>query len=141
MTRALQAFIWFMWFDMFARGIDYITGNQFNTGLVDDNLTMPEVWGAASLVTCAVLAVGMFTKRLSVVQFGAILGFAVYVMFAVQVFQVRMLPYPWPPEDVRMVAGHVSTAGMWLVVAVTLWYRRYANQKCREELGIEVHSG
>lgn len=142
MTLALQAYIWFLLVDAVARGVDYLTGPPENLDfLTDDDLGMPHVWGAALLVSSVIVAYGLVRKKLTVVQFGSVVSAAVYFMLAFQMFEGRMLPFPWPPEDVRVVATQLSAAGMWAVSGATIWWREGIRKRCEEAENSQVRSG
>lgn len=134
MTRAVKAIVGLLVFEMFVRSVDYLTGDSHPNSFWEDGLQMPAVWGSTCLAATLLILFGLARNKPGVVQTGSIVSFAIYVMFAIQVFEMRMLPYPWPPEDTRIVATHLMVAGCWLTVAVTIWWREYINLRKTEEL-------
>lgn len=131
MTRALRLWAWLLLADLFVRSIDYITGSQLPAP--DDNLAIPEVWGAAGLVTGLVVFAGLVLKRTSILKFGSIMAFSVYLMVAVQRFDMGMLPYPWPPENPRLAVGMLVFSLLWLTIACTVWWREYVARAAEKE--------
>ena len=138
MTRAVKAVVWLLAIELFVRSIDYLTGDTYSTGQIEDNLSMPVVWGATGLAAVTVVLFGLLLKKPFVVQTGSLIPFAIYVMFAFQIFEMRMLPHPWPPEDTRLVASHLTFAGLWLTTAITIWWREYIAKRKKEELDRKV---
>ena len=131
MNRALRTFIWLMLLDLLVRSVDYATGGDVY--VPDDNLAIPGIWGAVGLVTFTVLLAGLVTRRASVVKFGSITAFAVYLMISVQLFEAAMLPYPWPPENPRLSVSLLVFSLMWLAVAGIIWWREYLERECEKE--------
>lgn len=138
MTRAVRAIISLLAFELFVRSVDYLTGDSYNARNVEDNLSVPEVWGLFGLAAVIIVALGLFSKRAGVVQAGCVTSFAIYTMFAVQIFELRMLPIPWPPEDTRFLTSHLTLAGLWLLMALVIWWRAYIAKKCADELDRKV---
>lgn len=133
MPRAQRVLIWILLLMEFVRGVDYLTGNQNDVGSVHpDEVGMPLVWGTACVAAASVAAVGVYFVRKSWVINGAIASFAVNLMLAWQVFEVRMLPYPWPPEDTRIIVDHVGHAAIWALVAGVVWWRGGVQRRCSE---------
>lgn len=135
MTRTMQALLAAMAFPSLWRAIDYTTGNSYQLGREwGEELYLPMLWGAA----CAIIALGgfiaAFTRSYTIGINTSILGMAVYVMFAVTVFQTRMLPYPWPPEDVRLVSDHLASSAIWGILGLSLLFRRGVERKKSELL-------
>lgn len=120
--------------NLFLRGVDYVTGNSFDVSATEDDLFATSVWGFASLAAVAVTVFGLVSRKPIFLQFGAVASFAIYSMFAIQTFNVRMLPFPWPPEDVRLVSAHLLEAFLWLSVAVEVKKDRYVREKVAEEM-------
>lgn len=141
MNRAVKTMASILTFELFVRSVDYSTGNSYSVGYTDDNLWVPQVWGLTGFAAVAILLFGLLRNRPKVVQFGSICAFAIYTMFAVQIFEVRMLPYPWPPEDSRLCATHVAFAGLWLLSAGVIWWRSYIYKQCTDELDRRVQGG
>lgn len=131
MTRALRLWAWLLLADLFVRSIDYLSGSQMSD--LEDNLTIPEVWGVAGLVTSATVLAGLLLKRSAVLKFGSIMAFAVYMMIAVQRFETSMLPYPWPPENPRWLVGMAVFSLLWLSLAGTVWWREYVAREAEKE--------
>lgn len=119
-----------LWIDLLVRSIDYASGGLTDS---DDGLGVPEVWGIAGLTACAVVAAGMLASSTNILKFGSVAAFAVYTMLTIQTFTEDMLPYPWPPEGIRIAFTNAVSAGLWLTVAVALWWREYINEKVDKE--------
>ena len=132
MTRTLRLLVWLMLLELFVRSVDYVAGGV--STVPDDNLSIPEVWGIAGAATCVVVLAGLVGKSNGVIKFGAITAFSVYAMIAFQVFEVSMLPYPWPPEDPRKAMSTLVFGLMWLTVAGVVWWRDYLERACEEEV-------
>lgn len=131
MTKSLKAFTWLLLLDLFVRSIDYVSGGD--VAVPDDNLAIPEVWGITGLVTSFIILVGLLARRGAVLKFGTIVAFAVYLMVSIQLFEISMLPYPWPPEDPRRSVSTLVFGLLWLLVAVTVWWREYLNRAAEKE--------
>ena len=138
MTRAVRAIISLLTFELFVRSVDYLTGDSYSERRVEDNLSVPEVWGLFGLAAVFIVVLGLLSKRTGVVQAGCITAFSIYTMFAVQIFEFRMLPIPWPPEDTRLLTSHITFAGLWLLMALVIWWRAYIAKKCVDELDRKV---
>lgn len=112
------------------RGVDYLTGNEFDMGrLMDDNLPLPEAWGWGCVVLAVVAVAAAWTGSPRVAMHAGVLGLAVNVMLAVQIFDVRMMPWPWPPEDARIITDHLAHAAMWVIVAGDQAWREAVEKK------------
>lgn len=124
MTRALSLFAGVLAAIMAIRGIDYVTGNSYTSGPIgDDNLHMPIWWGSACILTAIAVFYSVWRRKAEALKNSALVAFAIYVMFAVQTYDMRMLPIPWPPEDTRVVGDHLGFAVLWIGVAFTVWWR------------------
>lgn len=138
MTRAVRAIISLLAFELFVRSVDYLTGDSYDSRNIEDNLSVPEVWGLFGLAAVFIVVLGLWSNRLGIVQTGCVTAFSIYTMFAVQVSDLRMLPIPWPPEDTRLLASHITFAGLWLLMALVIWWRAYIAEKCTDELDRKV---
>lgn len=132
MTRALRLWAWILLADLLVRSIDYLAGGD--VVVPDDNLAVPGVWGIAGLSTSFVILLGLLFKNSGVFKFGAITAFAVYLMVSVQMFEVAMLPYPWPPENPRLSATLLVLALLWLSLAGIVWWREYLTKEMEKEV-------
>lgn len=138
MNKAARVAAGLLTFELLVRSVDYATGNSYNNGILDDNISTPEVWGYTGLAAVVVLLFGLILGRDKVVQFGGVCAFSIYTMLAIQVFEVRMLPFPWPPEDSRLFSTNAVFAGLWLLLTVTIWWRSYIAKLCTDELDRKV---
>lgn len=132
MTRTLRLLSWLMLLELFVRSIDYMAGGV--STVPDDNLSIPEVWGIGGIGTCALVLAGLVSGSNAVTKFGAITAFSVYLMISIQLFEVDMLPYPWPPEDSRRTVSTLVFGLMWLTVAGVVWWRDYLERACEKEV-------
>lgn len=124
MTRALRAFVYILSFMALARGLDYVTGNEYDLGrLWGEDVAMPYLWGAACLAGGVAAVVAAVFRFPGLAVNAGIFNFATNVMLAAQVAEYRMLPYPWPPEDIRITVDHLGHAVLWLTIAVVVWWR------------------
>lgn len=141
MTRALRAFVYILSFMALARGLDYVTGNEYDLGrLWGEDVAMPYLWGAACLAGGVAAVVAVVFSFPSLAINASIFNFATNVMLAAQVVDSRMLPYPWPPEDVRIPVDHLGHAVLWLTIAVVVWWREGVLRR-RSEIIEEKMSG
>lgn len=112
------------------RGIDYVTGDPVSAGVrISDGAEMPLYWGWASIAASLAVAASLVFKKHTALLNSALVCFAINAMFAVQVFDPRMAPVPWPPEDTRLVFDHVGHAALWFVIAATVWWREGINRR------------
>lgn len=119
-------------------GVDYVTGNSYHMGRVwGDEYSTPLLWGIACLVTATIALVGVIAYKPKVLVFGACLGASVYAMFAVQIADIRM--FAWPPEDIRLIAGHIGTSLTWALIGVATFYRH--GVEIRKEAILEEADG
>lgn len=133
MTRTMQALVVVLTGVMTARGIDYVTGNSYLLGRVwGDSLTMPEMWGTASLIVAGISLIGLLFKKPRIILNAAIGGAAVCLMFAYQVANVRM--FSWPPEDIRLMVDHLGHSATWALIAASIHYRMGVERKKEEIL-------
>lgn len=135
MNRALRALTWLMLAKLFTRSLDYVTGTQ--AAIPDDGLQSSEVWGLAGLVASVIVFFGLMASKNLAVKLGAILTFAIYTMIGVQMFELSMLPIPWPPEDPRLSLNFIFDGAMWLAIAVIVWWREGIERECEREDRIE----
>ena len=139
MTKSLKAISTVLSLMLFVRGVDYVTGDPVSSSVkVSDGAEMPLYWGIACIVAGIAAAVSMLANKSAWLQNTALLSFAIYAMFAVQAFDTRMLPVPWPPEDTRLIADHIGHSMLWLLVAATIWWREGINR--RREVLLEGRS-
>lgn len=135
MTNTLKAIAWVLSLMIINSGIDYITGNQFDMGRVwGDHISMPVWWGLACIVTGATSVGALIADNAKLLFNAALVAFAIYLMFAYQIFDMRMLPFPWPPEDNRLLSDHLGKASIWLIIATSLWWREGVNRRKKEIL-------
>lgn len=134
MNKSLKAISAVLSLMLFLRGVDYVTGDPVASSVkISDGAEMPLYWGVACIVAGIAAAVSVLANKSTWLQNTALLGFAIYAMFAVQAFDTRMLPVPWPPEDTRLVADHIGHSVLWLLVAVIIWWREGISRR-REAL-------
>lgn len=139
MNKSLMAFAWVLSTMLAVRGLDYVTGDSFSASFrISDGAEMPLYWGWASLIAAALVMGSLVLKRARLLQNSALVCFAINAMFAVQAFAYRMLPVPWPPEDTRLVADHIGHSLLWLLIAVTLWWREGIVRRKEAILGGEM---
>lgn len=136
MTLTMRGIVAVLGSMMFLRGVDYLSNDRPLVGTNQSELvTMPHIWGAAFLVAAGfgIFAVLKNTLR-SAMNFGVV-GAAVTAMFAIQVFQMDMLPYPWPPEDVRVLGDSVGLSTLLVLVALSSSHRMGVDNRKRELIG------
>lgn len=136
MTLTMRGIVAVLGSIMFLRGVDYLSNDRPLVGTNQSELvTMPHLWGAAFLVAAGfgIFAVLKNTHR-SAMNFGVV-GAAVTAMFAIQVFQMDMLPYPWPPEDVRVLGDSVGLSTLLVLVALSSSHRMGVDNRKRELIG------
>lgn len=136
MDKSLKAISTVLVFMLLVRGVDYITGDPVSASVkVSDGAEMPLYWGLACVVAAVAAAVSLLANKAAWLQNTALVCFAIYAMFAVQAFDSRMLPFPWPPEDTRLIADHIGHSVLWMLVAITIWWRKGINRRRSELLG------
>lgn len=128
MTRALRFFTFMLGVSLFARGVDYTTGETY------DEVTPILAWGIACLVVGALMCVSAFSRRWQFPYFSGIAAFSVYAVIAVQRFEFEMLPYPWPPDGSRVFVDLFVLGALSLGVSVTIQYRESVAAKKRQKL-------
>lgn len=128
MTRALRFYTFMLGVALVSRGVDYSTGETFQ------EVTPILAWGIACLVVGLVTCVSAFAKRWQFPYLACISAFAVYVMIAVQRFEVAMLPYPWPPEDNRVFVDLFTFGALSLATSITIQYRESVAAKKRQKI-------
>lgn len=130
MNRPLVAVVAILSFVAVTTGVDYVTGNSYDMGRTfGDQLVAPYVWGVACLLVGISALVGVIRKDDILAINSAIGGMATYAMFSFQIFETRMLPHPWPPEDLRLLSNNLGLAALWMVVALTLFFRQGVDRK------------
>jgi len=110
-------------FALIVRGVDYVTGDTFPLTSLLHDVSSPEVWGIACILTGALMWASLPLKGWKWAYTANIVSFAVYVMLAVQIFDVRMIPYPWPPEDIRVITDLLAFAAFSITLSITIQYR------------------
>lgn len=130
MTRTLRIVTAFLTFQLFSRGLDYVTGNpQQGVGAFQvESLDLPIVWGAVCILAALTVAAGLISDRSRITRDGAILTSAVYLVFAVMVIDDIHLG---PLDDWRFFTGYICSAGVWATIAFALTVRMavVANRK------------
>lgn len=130
MTRTLRIITALLTFQLFSRGLDYVTGNpQKGVGAFQvESLNPPVVWGAVCVSAALMVAVGLVVGRDRVTRDGAVLTSAVYLIFAVMVIEDISFS---PLDDWRFFTGYMCAAGIWATIAFSLTVRMavVANRK------------
>lgn len=130
MTRTLRIITALLTFQLFSRGLDYVTGNpQQGVGAFQvESLNPPVVWGAVCILAALMVAVGLAVGSDRITRDGAILTSAVYLVFAVMVIDDIHLS---PLDDWRFFTGYMCSAGVWATIAFALTVRMavVANRK------------
>ena len=136
MTSALRTLLLILSFTSAVRGIDFVTGSEFVAARGwGDESTMPLLWGAASIGTGVYGALAAVLNSPRQAINAGLVGMAVSATFAIQVFEMRMLPLPWPPQDARVVADYLGHSALWLLTAGTAFYRKGVDERRHEILG------
>ena len=134
MTRTLRAIIACLSFQLFARGLDYATGNpRQGVGVFQvESLNPPLVWGIVCMVAALMVAVGLIGKWTQIVRDGAILSATIYLVFAIMTID----DISWsPPDDWRFCTGYLASCAIWAVIAVSLSVRMAVEKNRRERRG------
>lgn len=122
MTRTLRVITAWLAFQLFARGLDYVTGNP-NPGagvFQMESLSPPVVWGAVCLLASLVVVVGLITGRDRITRDGAVFTSAIYFVFAIMVAGDVSLR---PLDDWRFFTGYLCSSGVWATIAFALTVR------------------
>lgn len=139
MNKTLMAFSWVLTLMLAARGVDYVTGDSFAAPVkISEGAEMPLYWGWAAISAAALVSVSLVMRHPRFLQNAALVCFAINAMFAVQAFDYRMLPVPWPPEDTRLVTDHIGHALLWFLIAAALWWREGIVRRREAILGRET---
>lgn len=134
MTRTLRAIIACLAFQLFARGLDYATGNpREGVGAFQvESLNPPLVWGLACIVAALMVAAGLMGRWIRIVRDGAILTATIYLSFA----SMTVDEISWsPPDDWRFCTGYLASCAVWSVIAVSLSVRMAVEKNRRERGG------
>lgn len=134
MTRTLRAIIACLSAQLFARGLDYATGNpQQGVGAFQVESMNPQlVWGVACMVAAGTVAAGLVGGWISIVRNGALLASAIYLSFSI----MTIGEISWsPPDDWRFSTAYFASACMWSVISVSLSVRMAVEDHRRERDG------
>lgn len=134
MTRTLRIITALLTFQLFARGLDYATGNP-NQGVGAfqvESLDPPIVWGTVCLIASAITAVGLIKNWNRVIRDGAVFISAIYLVFAVMVIDDIHLH---PLDDWRFFTGHITSSGVWATIAFAVTIRMAVIQNRKESNG------
>lgn len=139
MTKTLRAITSLFAFQLFARGLDYATGNpQQGVGAFQvESVDPPIVWGAFCIIAALMVAAGLIGKWNRIVRDGAILAAAIYLVFAVMVTDDISIS---PPDDWRFFTGYMASAGVWSVIAASLSVRMAVDEHRKERDGRNADS-
>lgn len=139
MTKTLRAITSLFAFQLFARGLDYATGNpQQGVGTFQvESVDPPIVWGAFCIIAALMVAAGLIGKWNRIVRDGSILAAAIYVVFAVMVTDDISIS---PPDDWRFFTGYMASAGVWSVIAASLSVRMAVDEHRKERDGRNADS-
>lgn len=128
MTTGLRVLVTLFSINALVAALDYATGNDYQTTPVESPDTLPLVW-ALSLTAVGVLSLaGVWTRFNGLAKIGALAGTWTYLLFAFTVWDHRMWPVPWPPEDIRLPFNHATTAAVWLLVVVLVVFRQHVER-------------
>lgn len=122
MTRTLRIITALLTFQLFARGLDYATGNPHSgAGVFQvESLDPPVVWGTVCIIAAAMLTLGLAKNWNRLIRDGAVLTSAIYLVFAVMVIEDINLS---PPDDWRFFTSYITTAGVWAMIALAVTIR------------------
>lgn len=122
MTRTLRLITALLTFQLFARGLDYVTGNpSTGTGVFQvESLNPPLVWGTVCIFASLMIAIGLATGRNRITRDGAVLTAAVYLIFAIMVTGDINLS---PLDDWRFFTSYLTLCGVWSTIAFSLTVR------------------
>lgn len=144
MNNGLRALVTIFSINAFVTALDYGTGNSYEIGTAGVVNELPIVW-AISLTLVGVLSLaGAWGGCLALTKIGALAGAWTYILFAVTVWEPRMWPIPWPPEDMRLPADHLTVATVWALILGLVWFRQRVEkdkEKIREEISDGGHAG
>lgn len=130
MTRTLRLITALLTLQLFARGLDYVTGNPHSgNGVFQvESLDPPIVWGAVCILVALANAIGLAKNWNRVIRDSAIVTSAIYFVFSLMVLDDINLH---PLDDWRFFTGYLTTAGIWATIAFTLTIRMavVANRK------------
>lgn len=131
MTRTLRIITALLTFQLFARGLDYATGNPHSgAGVFQvESLDPPVVWGTVCLIASTITAVGLVKNWNRLIRDGAVFIAAIYLVFAVMVIEDINLN---PLDDWRFFTSYITSAGVWATIAFAVTIRM-AVIKDREE--------
>lgn len=122
MTRTLRIITSLLTFQLFSRGLDYVTGNphQGVGAFQVESLNPPMVWGAVCILASLMVTIGLASSRDRITRDGSILSSAVYLIFSIMVIEDIHLS---PLDDWRFFTGYICSTGIWAVIAVALSVR------------------
>lgn len=130
MTRTLRLITALLTLQLFARGLDYASGNPHagNGVFQVESLDPPIVWGTVCIIAAAATTIGLVKDWTRVIRDAAIVTAAIYIVFSLMVLDDINLH---PLDDWRFFTGYLTTAGIWAVIAFTLTIRMavVANRK------------
>lgn len=130
MTRTVRAIYGVVSVAWLTRFVDYSTGDDYKAGFIQvDNLYTPLVWSIACLCMFFLFLFAAISGRYRAGIYAGLFGHAVFLMLASQIFQRSMLPYPWPPEDPRLVASNLVNGSICLILAASVWYRNRVHKE------------
>lgn len=131
MTRTLRIITALLTFQLFARGLDYATGNPHQgAGVFQvESLDPPMVWGTVCIIASVITTAGLIKNWNRVIRDGAVFISAIYLVFAAMVIgDIRLHPL----DDWRFFTGYITSAGVWATIAFAVTIRM-AVIKDREE--------
>lgn len=134
MTRTLRIITALLTFQLFARGLDYATGNP-NQGVGAfqvESLDPPMVWGTVCVLASAITAVGLIKNWNRLIRDGAVFTSAIYLVFAVMVIDDISFH---PLDDWRFFTGYITSAGVWATIAFAVTIRMAVIQNRKESNG------
>lgn len=122
MTRTLRLITALLAFQLFARGLDYVTGNPSRgTGVFQvESLNPPIVWGAVCIFASLMIAIGLAMGRNRITRDGAVLTSSIYLVFAFMVAGDINLD---PLDDWRFFTSYLALCGVWSTIAFSLTIR------------------
>ncbi|MCZ9300473.1 hypothetical protein [Corynebacterium marquesiae] len=134
MTRTLRIITALLTFQLFARGLDYATGNPHQgAGVFQvESLDPPMVWGTVCIIASVITTAGLIKNWNRVIRDGAVFISAIYLVFAAMVIgDIRLHPL----DDWRFFTGYITAAGVWATIAFAVTIRMAVIQNRKESNG------
>jgi len=125
MTRALRALVFIGAFQMLFQGLDYLLNFGQDPRPVEFSHATPHIWGAACLITAALLSWSIFYRNPKGLVFASAVAFSVNFMLGMSATSIIYIGGAF--DDWRVMTEFWGEAAKWAVISLAVSFRHGVN--------------